>query len=153
MTPESANIAAKCIALPGWRWLPGMLGCRAPAGGADDLRPEIRVVDAASAATAEQWGCVPALDDPATAGAMLDLIAQADRKIGATTKMIQVAYQSARRTSACWVSLSGYDGWPAASPHRQKAKETGSGLGPQGSSGRSLGEAIARLAVERGTWL
>lgn len=150
---DKANTAAQCIALPGWRWLPGMLGCRAPAGGADDLRPEIRVTDAASAATAERWGCVPDLDDPATAGAMLDLIAQADVEAG-WGRSVQVEYRRAGNQHWSGLTLAGYGEWPQDAPGRRdedgRPKEW---PGVQRMAAGSLGEAIALLAVARGTWL
>lgn len=91
MTPDPLDIARAALALPGWRWMPGMLatGPAGPRGGrkrarvestfADDSTPKCvdfngRRVPAAYACMCEPSEVVPDLEDHATAGCLLALL-------------------------------------------------------------------------------
>lgn len=72
MTPDLLTLAASVVALPGWRWMPGMLsnhGARYLGGGL--------WIDASSAGAVfadPNQGEVPDLTDAATGGCMLAML-------------------------------------------------------------------------------
>lgn len=70
MTPDLRDLARDVVAIPGWKWLPGMLvnvaGLTLRARRADDVLPWLT--------TAGEVRAYPDLTDPATCGVLLDLL-------------------------------------------------------------------------------
>jgi hypothetical protein len=80
MEPRLVGASRKAITLPGWKWLPGMLGVRdCDPSYQDYLRPEIRICNKRDVEKAILFGSIPDLKDSATLGAILQLVREACR--------------------------------------------------------------------------
>lgn len=71
MTPELRTLAEQIVALPGWRWLPGLCVTNA-----DGLRVWLQ------AAHSSVPGWLPDLTDPATWGVLLSLMTDPSLELG-----------------------------------------------------------------------
>jgi hypothetical protein len=75
MNERQVQAARKLIRLKSWRWVPGMLGVRdCPPDKRDYLQPEVRIKNIRDADYANIYKCIPDLSDPATIGALLQLV-------------------------------------------------------------------------------
>ncbi len=102
MDERLVDFAKKAVKLKSWRWIPGMLGVRNCAPDKlDYLKPEIRIRNISDMCTAETFGCIPDLTDPATLGAILQLI-----RVAAKDETVYLCY------------FDGYDSveWGVVSP-------------------------------------
>lgn len=133
---EWAEVRA-AVALPGWRWMPGMIGGRQGYSGLCDAVVVADVADVDPCVpdewvyTGRLWGpehdwredwsdVLPNPRDPATAGCL-------ERLLGAES----VKWTPAARALAVW--------WPGEE-------------GPREYAARCRGLAIIRCALERGSW-
>lgn len=122
MTPELYALAYRATTLPGWEWRPGMRYLFAT-GKLAGKGLHLQNPGCTGVSGAPPDECVPDLDDDATAGAMLGLLAP---EIGVT-----VSQQAHGCSAACPQPIL-------------RAMITGRGA--------TLGEAVARLVVARGGW-
>lgn len=120
MNPDLRTLAAAIVALPGWKWPAGM--CVTNADG------RLRVWLQANHTSVPGW--LPDLTDPATGGALLRMMEQAEPSLELTRSPDEA------QQTAPWCAL--------ASPDAD-AWVTGEGA--------TFGEAIARLALKRGGWV
>ena len=115
-----SEIAEQIVALPGWQWLPGMCAV-SPSGRTAYLQP---VGGASGVCGAPADGWLPVLADPATGGAMLDLL----------ERSLTISLQSVRG-----------QGWLVAA-WGEAGRPCCVGAAP------SIGEAVARVAMSLGRW-
>ena len=141
MTPDLRTLTEQAIALPGWKWLPGMLDdvhkmrvtkVHAEIGAVELLNSDTsggRVTLFRSREDIRRLEMRPDITDPATGGVLLWMMEQAES-----------GFELARTPGEAHKD----DPWCAlASPD---AAEWVTGYGA------TFGEAIARLAVKRGGW-
>lgn len=79
MTPEETELARALVALPGWRWAPGMLGT------SPGVHRGLRVLEVNDAGNGmQEGGFIPDISDPtgATAGVLLAMLWTADPNAG-----------------------------------------------------------------------
>lgn len=71
MDDEGLALARALVALPGWRWMPGMLGML----GGSEGGPSVRVGAIEDGGNAlQEYGWLPDLDDPATGGVLESML-------------------------------------------------------------------------------
>lgn len=80
MDDQLVKISRRAVACKSWKWLPGMLGVRdTPPDKKDYLKPEVRIQGIRDVETATLYRSLPDLNDPATKGAILELVRMASR--------------------------------------------------------------------------